>query len=111
MRALVADHPPAARPARQERDRRTRTHTEMAEATRLERRLNRAEARATTPPRANIVIATVSTVITVGAGLLITVVDRKNFPSIGPGLWWGVQTVTTVGYGDNVPTSLAGRLV
>ena len=49
--------------------------------------------------------------ITVGAGLLMTVVDRENFPSIGSGLWWAVQTVTTVGYGDDVPTNLTGRLV
>jgi voltage-gated potassium channel len=83
----------------------------MAEATRLERRLNRAVARATTPRGATIVIATVATVMTVGAGLLMSVVDGENFPSIGSGLWWGVQTVTTVGYGDNVPTNLAGQLV
>ena len=83
----------------------------MAEATRLERRLNRAVARATTPRGATIVIATVATVMTVGAGLLMSVVDGENFPSIGSGLWWGVQTVTTVGYGDNVPTNLPGQLV
>jgi voltage-gated potassium channel len=53
----------------------------------------------------------VSTSITVGAGILMTVADRENFPSIGSGLWWAVQTVTTVGYGDNVPTSVAGKLV
>jgi voltage-gated potassium channel len=68
-------------------------------------------ARATTPRGAAIVIATAATVITVGAGLLITLVDRENFPSIGSGLWWAAQTVTTVGYGDSVPTTLAGRLV
>ena len=83
----------------------------MAEESRLERRLGRAVARATTPRTAAIVIATASTAMTVGAGLLVTVVDRENFPSIGSGLWWAVQTVTTVGYGDNVPTNLAGRLV
>ena len=83
----------------------------MAEATRLERRLNRAVTRATTPRGATIVIATLATVITVGAGLLMTAVDGENFPSIGSGLWWGVQTVTTVGYGDNVPTNLVGQLV
>ena len=41
----------------------------------------------------------------------MTFVDGENFPSIGSGLWWAVQTVTTVGYGDTVPTSLTGRLV
>ena len=52
-----------------------------------------------------------TTVITVAAALLMTVVDRENFPSIGSGLWWAVQTVTTVGYGDDVPTTVGGRLV
>ena len=41
----------------------------------------------------------------------MTLVDGENFPSIGSGLWWAVQTITTVGYGDIVPTSLTGRLV
>jgi voltage-gated potassium channel len=83
----------------------------MADATRLERRLDRAVARATTPRGAAVVIATVSTGMTLGAGLLMTVLDRNNFPSIGSGLWWAAQTVTTVGYGDHVPTNVAGRLV
>ena len=83
----------------------------MADETRLERRLDRAVDRATTPRGAAIVIASVSTVITVVAGLLVTVVEHDTYPSIGTGLWWAAQTVTTVGYGDIVPTSLAGRLV
>ena len=41
-------------------------------------------------------IATVTTTITIIAGTLMTVVDHDNFPSIGLGLWWAVQTVTTV---------------
>ena len=83
----------------------------MADDTRLERRLDTAVARATTPRGAAIVIATVSTAITVGAGSLMTVFDHENYPSVGSGLWWAVQTVTTVGYGDNVPVTLAGQLV
>jgi voltage-gated potassium channel len=83
----------------------------MQRESRLERRIDRAVDRATTPRGAAVVIAVVSSVITLGAGLLMTVVDHQNFPTIGTGLWWAVQTVTTVGYGDDVPTTVVGRLV
>jgi voltage-gated potassium channel len=85
--------------------------TGMQDESRLERRIDRAIDRATTPRGAAVVIAGVSTVITLVAGVLMTVIDHENFPSIGSGLWWAVQTVTTVGYGDHVPTTVAGRLV
>ena len=38
-------------------------------------------------------------------------IDHKNFKTVGAGLWWAVQTVTTVGYGDLVPTNTSGRIV
>ena len=41
----------------------------------------------------------------------MTVVDGDSFPSVGSGLWWAVQAVTTVGYGDHVPASAAGQLL
>jgi voltage-gated potassium channel len=85
--------------------------TAMSDETRLERRLDRVVARATTPRAAAVVIACASVLITVAAGILMTVAEHENFPSIGSGLWWAVQTTTTVGYGDNVPTTVAGRLV
>ncbi len=83
----------------------------MGEESRLERQIGKWVARATTPRAAATVIATVTTVMTVGTGLLMTVVDHENFPSLGGGLWWAVQTVTTVGYGDVVPENTAGRLL
>jgi len=43
--------------------------------------------------------------------VLMTVTDHERYPSIGSGLWWAVQTTTTVGYGDNVPESVTGRLI
>ncbi len=50
------------------------------------------------------------TIVTLGA-LLMWLVDEDNFPNYGIALWWAAQTVTTVGYGDVVPTSVAGRVV
>jgi voltage-gated potassium channel len=61
--------------------------------------------------RATRIIATFTISATVLAGILIHFTDRVEFPNIGDGLWWGVQTVTTVGYGDHVPTSTAGRII
>jgi voltage-gated potassium channel len=49
--------------------------------------------------------------LAVGWALLIRIVDPHDFPTIGLALWWAVMTVTTVGYGDIVPTTIAGRLV
>ena len=83
----------------------------MAEETRFERRLEGWIDRATTPRGAAMVIATATIAITLVAGLLMTLLDRDNYPSLGQGLWWAVQTTTTVGYGDAVPTTVAGRLL
>ena len=83
----------------------------MAEESRFERRLDKWIARATTPRGAAVVIATVTTLITVVTGVLMTLIDHDNFPSLGTGLWWAVQTVTTVGYGDHVPDSTAGQIL
>jgi voltage-gated potassium channel len=44
-------------------------------------------------------------------GIVMRVADSDNFPSLGLATWWALQTVTTVGYGDAVPTTTAGKLV
>lgn len=46
----------------------------------------------------------------VGA-IVMRIADPHNFPSLGLAVWWALQTVTTVGYGDVVPTTNAGRVV
>jgi voltage-gated potassium channel len=50
-------------------------------------------------------------VVAVAGAALMRVADPTNFPSIGLAIWWALQTVTTVGYGDVVPTSVGGRFV
>jgi len=41
----------------------------------------------------------------------IWVLDRRDFADFGTALWFGLQTVTTVGYGDVTPSSAWGRVV
>ena len=58
---------------------------------------------------AAIVIAT--TIVVLLGGILIRVVDRHEYPNVWVGMWWAVQTVTTVGYGDVTPKDPSGRIV
>lgn len=64
-----------------------------------------------TPRRAVqlIVLATVSVVLV--AGVVVWLFDRQDFPSLGLAWWWALQTATTIGYGDIVPSSGTGRVV
>jgi voltage-gated potassium channel len=50
-------------------------------------------------------------VLAVFAGFLVTVVDRKDFPDFGTGVWWAIVTLATVGYGDVVPHTAWGKVV
>lgn len=83
----------------------------MEKETRVERWLDRSIERAGNPRSAAVVIASVTATITIAAGTLMTVIDHKGFPSTGSGLWWAIQTVTTVGYGDHVPETATGQIV
>ena len=53
--------------------------------------------------------AAITLIVTVAAGLLIRLTDPDTFGSVWQGLWWAIQTTTTVGYGDLVPQSTPGR--
>src|SRR5438094_1562099 len=45
------------------------------------------------------------------SGFVVTVVDHKDFPTFGTGVWWAIVTLGTVGYGDVVPHTAWGRFV
>jgi voltage-gated potassium channel Kch len=57
------------------------------------------------------VIVTATAVVVVGGGVLIRVLDRSEYSNVWVGMWWALQTVTTVGYGDVTPTHASGRFV
>lgn len=43
--------------------------------------------------------------------LALRLVEPESVPTLGDSLWWSVVTVSTVGYGDITPNTVAGRFV
>ena len=57
------------------------------------------------------VIVTVTALAVVVGGVLMRLLDHSEYPNIWDGMWWALQTVTTVGYGDVTPSHASGRIV
>jgi voltage-gated potassium channel len=64
-----------------------------------------------TARRAAGIIAVFTLLVTLAGGILGRALDHSDFPTIGTGLWWALQTVTTVGYGDVTPKHADGRAI
>ena len=64
-----------------------------------------------TARRAAGIIAAFTVLITVVGGILERFLDHREYPTIGRGLWFALQTVTTVGYGDVTPARAVGRTI
>lgn len=64
-----------------------------------------------TARRAARMIAAFTLAATLAGGTLAWLIDRDDFPTLGTGLWWALQTVTTVGYGDVTPSHTEGRVI
>ncbi len=58
-----------------------------------------------------VVIVTVTIVAVLLGSVVIWLFDRRDFPDLGTAVWFMLQTVTTVGYGDVTPVSPLGRSV
>lgn len=76
-----------------------------------ERVQKRAERGGMRPRFAAGLIASIWLVAVVIFGIVEHLVDDRTFPTVWLGMWWALQTVTTVGYGDVVPASTEGRAI
>jgi voltage-gated potassium channel len=56
-------------------------------------------------------LAGVTLLTALGGGILMRFLDHESFPTVGDGIWFALQTVTTVGYGDMVPGDAWGKVV
>jgi voltage-gated potassium channel len=73
----------------------------------IERRIKKiANARSIT-----LALATTFLGLAVVGGIAIRFLDESSFPTFGQAIWWALQTVTTVGYGDVVPSGSAGKVI
>jgi voltage-gated potassium channel Kch len=77
---------------------------------RIEKRVTEALLSLTLRKAVGLIVA-VATTLALGAAFLERLLEPKVFDSFPHALWFSITTVTTVGYGDIVPESGAGRLV
>jgi voltage-gated potassium channel len=74
-------------------------------------RFNRSVQRAVARRRIFPYLAGATFVLALLSGLVMTLIDEKDFPNFGLAVWWAIVTLATVGYGDVVPTTVLGRIV
>ena len=80
-------------------------------ASRLQSRLRNRAMRAVSNRRVFPYLVGVIACTSVLTGLIAHLIDRKDFPSFGIGVWWATVTLGTVGYGDVVPHTTWGRVL
>ena len=57
------------------------------------------------------VIVTATVIVVVLGGVMMRVVDHRDYTSVWLGMWWVLETVTTVGFGDFTPHNAIGKIV
>src|SRR5947209_2657119 len=55
--------------------------------------------------------ALVTVFVVLAGGVAFSQVERAQHLSAWDGVWWAMSTITTVGYGDVTPHTVAGRLI
>jgi voltage-gated potassium channel len=83
----------------------------MAKRGRVERRLDRLMHEPPTVRLAAGAIVSATATVVVVSGIAIRLLDHKEYADVWVGMWWAIQTITTVGYGDVTPAAWSGRIV
>jgi len=103
------------RPAAAGTDGRSRGHSSLVpyapKPRFLERRMTRfIQSPVSVRVAASVIVTATASVVVLG-GILMRVIDHEEYANIWVGMWWAMQTVTTVGYGDVTPAARSGRIV
>jgi voltage-gated potassium channel len=77
----------------------------------IERRMSRFLRQPPSVKSAASVIVAATAVVVVAGGISMRVLDHDEYSNVWVGMWWALQTVTTVGYGDVTPRKVSGRIV
>jgi voltage-gated potassium channel len=63
------------------------------------------------PRNAALLIAGFWAVAVIVFGVVERLIDPTTFHTVWLGIWWAIETVTTVGYGDVVPDQTVGKVI
>jgi voltage-gated potassium channel len=77
----------------------------------MERRISRFQRDPLSVVNAVRVIVGSTAAVVVVSSVLMWLLDHKEYPNVGRALWWAMQTIPTVGYGDVTPKDVVGRII
>ena len=77
----------------------------------MERRISRFQRNPLSVVNAVRVIVGSTAAVVVVSSVLMWLLDHKEYPNVGRALWWAMQTIPTVGYGDVTPQNPSGRII
>ncbi len=89
----------------------TRTVRKVTPPNPIERRMSKFLSEPPSVRLAAGVIVTATALVVVISAVAMRIFDHSEYPDVWVAMWWAVQTVTTVGYGDVTPVKPIGRLV
>jgi len=77
----------------------------------LENQIDRFQADPASLRNATILTVTVTVVVVLIGSIVIWLFGGHDYPDLGTAIWFTLQTITTVGYGDVTPDTGFGRVV